>query len=280
MSEIPHRFHFVFGLQPQTEPFHLAHYLCLESCRRINTPEAIVFHYHHEPRGPWWDRIRPYLTLSRIEPEGFVTGSPRYLEHDEGRLIRRLGLDYAHQSDFLRLKVLIEHGGVYADIDTLFVNPLPAALYAQPFVIGEEDPVAPLGADRAEPSLCNALLMARPGSGFARAWLARMYEVFDGSWSRHSCTEAARLRAVMPDDVHVAPSRYFYPFMWTANGLANLFERRVPVMEGVLSLHLWSHLWWDPRRIDFSRFHAGLLTEEYVRRGETTYAAAARQFLE
>jgi hypothetical protein len=280
MSEIPRRFHFVFGLRPQTEPFHLAHYLCLESCRRINVPEALLFHYHHEPHGPWWERIRPHLTLSRIEPEAFVTGNPRYLEHEEGRFIRRLGLDYAHQSDFLRLKLLIEHGGVYADIDTLFVNPLPTALYAQSFVIGEEDPVRPLGADRPEASLCNALLMARPGSEFARAWLARMYEVFDGSWSRHSCTEAARLRALMPDDVHVVPSRYFYPYMWTAEGFADLFERLVPVSAGVFSLHLWSHLWWDPRRIDFSRFHAGLLTEEYVRRGETTYAVLARQFLE
>lgn len=280
MPEIPRRFHFVFGLRPQAEPFHLAHYLCLESCRRLNAPEAIVFHCLHEPYGPWWDRIRPHLTLSAIEPERFVTESPRYFDHEEGRLIRKLDLDYAHQSDFIRLKVLLRHGGVYADIDTLFVRPLPERLYERPFVIGEENAVVPLSGRQPEASLCNALLMAPPGSIFAREWLVRMYEVFDGSWSRHSCTEAARLRSAMPDEVHVVPPGCFYSHMWTPEGLADLLERRVPLADEAISLHLWSHLWWDRRRIDFSRFHGGLLTEDYVRRGETTYAALARPFLE
>ena len=51
-------------------------------------------------------------------------------------------------------------------------------------------------------------------------------------------------------------------------------------LEGVCSIHLWSHLWWDERRLDFSTFHAGLLTEEYVRKAETTYSRAACQFLD
>jgi hypothetical protein len=40
---IPNQFHFIFGLRKQREPFHLAHYLCLESCRRVNQPESIRF---------------------------------------------------------------------------------------------------------------------------------------------------------------------------------------------------------------------------------------------
>jgi hypothetical protein len=43
---IPNQFHFVFGLRKQREPFHLAHYLCLESCRCVNQPESIRFYYH------------------------------------------------------------------------------------------------------------------------------------------------------------------------------------------------------------------------------------------
>lgn len=277
--EIPRRFHFVFGLRPQTTPFHLAHFLCLESCRQVNEPEEIVFHYHHEPWGPYWERIRPHLTLSRVEPEAFVVESRRYFEHPEGRFIRLHALEYAHQSDFLRLKLLIAHGGVYADIDTLFVNPLPAGLYRQPFVIGEEDPIAPQGTGELEASLCNALLMAARASRFARVWLERMYDVFDGTWSRHSCTEAARLARVMSGEVHVVPSRFFYRHMWTREGLANLFERLDPDTDGIYSLHLWSHLWWSRQRTDFSHFHGGLLTEEYVRAGHTTYAALARRFL-
>ena len=276
---IPRQFHFVFGLLPQVAPFHVAHYLCLESCREINRPEAIVFHCHHEPWGPWWDRIRPHLTLSRIEPEAFVAGSLKYLAHAEGRFIRKAGLDYAHHSDFIRLKLLLARGGVYADIDTLFVRPLPDDLFTNAFVIGEEDPVAPRGTDRCERSLCNALMLSQAHSRFAEAWLARMYDAFDGTWSRHSCTEAARLARVMPEDVRVVPSHLFYPLMWTREGLADLFERQGPLPADTCSVHLWSHLWWDEWRTDFSTFHAGLLTEEYVRHGETTYAALAKPFL-
>lgn len=279
MPEIPRRFHFIFGLRPQTEPFHIAHYLCLESCRQVNRPEQIVFHCHNEPWGEWWERIRPHLDLQPIEPEPFVTSSPRYLDHQEGRFIRAHRLDYAHQSDFLRLRILLEHGGVYADIDTLFVNRMPPAFYAWPFVIGEEDPVTPSGSERPERSLCNAFLMSPPGSRYARTWLARMYEVFDGTWSRHSCTEAARVQQEMPESVHVVPARCFYRHMWTREGIADLFERLDSDTEGVYSLHLWSHLWWEQGRTDFSRFHAGLLTEDYVRNASTTYATLARRFL-
>jgi hypothetical protein len=279
VSEIPRVFHFVFGLRPQAEAFPLAYYLCLESCRRVQEPDALAFHCHHEPHGPWWDRIRPHLTLTRIEPEAFVVGNPRYLDHNEGQFIRRTGLDYAHQSDFIRLKVLLAHGGVYADIDTLFVRPFPDAFYRESFVIGEEDPVVPHGGGPAQASLCNAILMARSGSAFAQEWLARMYRVFDGSWSRHSCTEAARLRDECPGDVRVVRSDYFYPHMWTPEGLANLFERRAPLPDVTVSVHLWSHLWWEKHRVDFSRFHGGLLTEAYVRHADTTYAELARPFL-
>ena len=51
MTTVPNRFHFVFGLKPQTEPFHIAHYLCLQSCLQVNSPDRIDFYYHFEPEG-------------------------------------------------------------------------------------------------------------------------------------------------------------------------------------------------------------------------------------
>lgn len=44
-ADVPSRFHFVFGFKLKSEPFHVVFCLCLESCRRINRPEAIHFHY-------------------------------------------------------------------------------------------------------------------------------------------------------------------------------------------------------------------------------------------
>lgn len=280
VRRIPNRFHFIFGLKPQIEPFHVAHFLCLESCIQVNQPDNIDFHYHHEPYGEWWDRIRPELDLHRVEPESFVRDHPSYFDHWEGQFIKSWNLDYAHQSDFLRLKILLEHGGVYADMDTIFVRPLSPPLFDQEFVIGEEDPV--MGPDDYEPRdlLCNAFLMSAPGAEFGRTWLERMYRVFDGTWSRHSCDEAARLRAQAPHSVHVVPKRQLYKHPCTPEGIRTLLEDLDSDLEDVYSMHLWAHMWWSRLRTDFSTFHAGRLTEEYIRDVDTTYNIVARRYLD
>jgi hypothetical protein len=279
MAENSAVFHFVFGLKPQREPMHIVHYLCLESCRRVNQPGAIFFHYRHEPHGPWWDRIRPHLTLQPISAAVAIPDATRYDATAEGRLIRDAGWTYAHEADFLRLSILLGAGGVYADMDTLFVAPLPAHLFAKPFVIGEE---APLPGDDGvlRPSLCNAILMSSPGSEFARRWLDAMGRVFDGTWSRHSCQEAVRLWADAPDDVHVVPQSYFYKHAATQRGVRTLLEGFDPDVAGVCSLHLWAHLWWDAWRTDFTTLHAESIDEDYVRTRRTTYAVLARRFLD
>ena len=272
-------FHFVFGLAPQREPLHLVHYLCLESCRRVNRPEAICFHYRHEPHGPWWDRIKPQLTLRRVAEASAIPDAGSYDATLEGRLIRERGWTYAHEADFLRLSILLEEGGVYADMDTLFVHPLPTHWLAKPCVLGEEEPLP--GADGVlRVSLCNALIVAQPGAAFARVWLERMAQVFDGTWSRHSNQEAVRLWAEMPEAIHVLPQSCFYRHAATPRGVRSLLEGHEPDVAGVYSLHLWAHLWWDAWRTDFTTLHAGDVDEDYVRTRKTTYAVLARKFLD
>lgn len=280
MSRIPRKFHFVFGLKPQLEPFHVAYYLCLESCRQINQPAQIYFHYHYEPFGAYWERIKPFLILNPVNLESFITESKRYSDTSEGVFIKKMGLDYAHQSDFTRLKVLLEHGGVYADIDTLFVNPLPGFLFDKPFVLGEEAPVQTHQETKPQISLCNAFIMSEPGAIFGRFWLDLMYRVFDGTWSRHSCQTPATLQQQIPDTIFVAPQHYFYKHMFTPEGIATLLEGMDSEVNEVYSMHLWAHLWWDEKRTDFSRFHHGLLTESHIRTVDTTYNRIARRYLD
>lgn len=279
MLRVPLKFHFVFGLKPQREPFHLAHYLCLKSCLMVNQPEQMVFHYHYEPYGPYWEAIKPHLTMKRVELESFVIGSHCYDETQEGTFIKQMQLDYAHQSDFIRLKALLEEGGVYADIDTLFVNPLPPHLFEHSFVLGDEGRVEAEPGQEAHPSLCNAFIVSEPQAVFGRFWLDLMYRVFDGTWSRHSCETPARLQQQIPHTIWVAPQRYFYKHLWTREGIATLLEKLDSNFHEVYSMHLWAHLWWDEGRRDFSNFHSGLLTEEHIRTVDTTYNVVARRFL-
>ncbi|HQT94590.1 MAG TPA: glycosyltransferase [Thermoanaerobaculaceae bacterium] len=271
---VPNIFHFVFGLRKQTEPFHLCHYLAIESCARVNGPDAIYLHYHHEPWGEYWDRVRHRVRLERVE---LVRRVARHRYGWRNRDCKRYA--YAHHADFIRLDALIERGGVYADIDTIFVNPIPAELRERDMVLGREDDIVDQTTGETKRSLCNALIMCAPGAEFAVRWRASLDGAFDGSWSGHSTLLPQRLAEEDPQLVHIEPARSFYPHMWTREGLHTLLEGCDPDFAGIYSMHLWSHLWWEEGRRDFSDFHAGLLTEDYVRNVATTYGLVARRFL-
>ena len=272
-------FHFIFGLREQTEPFHLLHYLCLASCAAVNAPDAIHFHYRHEPFGPRWERIKPHLQLHRVGDRVAGYAPERYRDSDEGRTIEKLGLGYAHESDFLRLDILLEHGGVYADMDSLFVRRYPDAWFGREFAIGEEH--APLMPGRTlQPSLCNAVLFSQPGARFARQWRKRMSDAFDGRWSEHSCLEAARIWRQMPNAVHVLPTDYFYRYGSTVAGLQTLLEESDVDHADLYSIHLWAHLWWDAARTDFSQVHADQINEAWIRERDCTLARLARPYLD
>jgi glycosyltransferase involved in cell wall biosynthesis len=270
---IPRIAHFVFGLKPQDEPFHFMHYVSLESCRRVLQPERIYFHHKDLPWGTWWDRIRPHLTLNEVDDVEEVLGA----DYLPGRVPAEYR--YAHHADFIRLDALIEHGGVYADIDTIFLRPFPDELFDAPFVIGREPAVPDERTSEVKPSLCNALLMAEPGAEFAREWRARIAGALNGTWSNHSGFLAERLSRLLPEQVHVEPQVSFFPCPPSETGLSQLLHERVALPAGALSVHLWAHLWWDRRRLDFSRAHGGRCTPSFLRGARTTLADITRPYL-
>jgi hypothetical protein len=273
MKRIPRIFHFVFGLSLQTEPFHLMHYLCIASCVGVNKPDAVMFHYHHLPWGPWWDRTVPLVQLNRIEPDKYISS----FTYPDANICQ---YRYAHLADVARLEILIECGGVYADIDTVFVNEFPDSLFENSFVMGLEKVDWTAAAARAAGgSLCNALIMGERGADFARLWLARMFEDFDGTWSRHSTYLPYQLSREHPELIHVEPEQSFFSYDWSRDGIKGIFSGPWKDNDAVYSIHLWSHMWWDRNRINTSYFHSGRLTPEYVRFSRSAYAELARKFL-
>ncbi|MEE2776574.1 MAG: glycosyltransferase [Acidobacteriota bacterium] len=266
MAGIPRIAHFVFGLRPQRLTFHPLHYAAIESCRQVVRPEKIVLHYHSLPFGALWEEIRPHLELVRVE---------RPVEIDRARYDDRLvpeAYRYAHQADFVRLDALIEHGGLYADIDTIFLRPPPEHLWEESFVIGREPPVVDEHTGNVKPSLCNALLMAEPGSLFARTWRERMEGALDGSWSNHSGFLAQQLSEELPDEIHVEPEATFFPVRSTPEGIARLFAEEPLDTGEASSLHLWQHMWWEEDRVDFSTHHAEELTVTRIHRSSSGLA--------
>ena len=269
---IPRIFHFIFGLREQTEPFHLLHYLALASCLQVNRPEKIILHCRHEPWGRLWDEIRPFLEVRFLQEKTFVE-QYRYQSHTIARY------SYAHEADYFRLAILLQHGGVYADMDTLFLRPMPASFYTAPARMGMEriddsQCDAALGG-----SLCNALIMAEQGSSFIREWLKRMPEEFNGSWSSHSTFLPFRISQQYPEWIEVEGENSFFKLDWSREGIRDLFNRRRTDLDDAYSLHLWAHLWWERSRGDFTWFHAARVTPAYVLRARTTFAEWSRPYL-
>ncbi|WP_436794246.1 glycosyltransferase [Actinospongicola halichondriae] len=271
-AQIPRIVHFVFGLREQDEPFHLVHYLAIASCAAVVEPVEIHLHCHHLPYGFYWDLARRLVTLHRIERPAIAAHA-----YDDAVVAR---YSYAHEADVIRLDVLAEHGGMYADIDTLFVHTPPASLWDEDCVIGREKDVVDQRTGVERTSVSNALIMARPGSAFVREWRAQIEAAFDGSWSAHSCLLADDLAQARPDQVRVEPERTFHHFPPTPGGLRRLLVDCEDRLDGIVSIHLAAHLWWEERRVDFVReVHAREIDEDWVRSRSTTYALAAAPFL-
>jgi hypothetical protein len=257
-------------MRPQDEPFHLVHYLAIASCIAVVEPSEVILHCHELPYGTYWDLIRPQVTLHRVGRVGTV---------DDHAYNPTIGpYDYAHHADFVRLDALTEWGGIYADIDTLFVAPIPEHCWEAPAVIGREADIVVQATGASRPSSSNALLMAQPGSRFVTEWREQITAAFDGSWSAHSCELGHDLAVSMPEDVLIETQRRFHAFEPTPEGIGNLFERSVD-LDGISSMHLMAHLWWSDDRRDFSRVHASMIDEAWMRDTEVTYARAARRFL-
>jgi hypothetical protein len=185
---VPNRCFFVF-LGPMK--FSLVNYLAVRSAAEINKPESLLIYYETHPEGPWWERAREYVTdLIQVDPPRFIGSFA--VEHP------------AHQSDLVRLTCLLRDGGVYLDLDVLSVRDL-SPLREFSFVIGEE------GIDGRE-GLCNAVMLAEPGSTFVAEWLnghdpeTSRWSGFrarghDEHWDEMSCKYPAYLAALFPGDI-------------------------------------------------------------------------------
>jgi hypothetical protein len=167
---------------------------------------------------------------------------------------------------------LFRHGGIYTDIDTVFIRRFPDELRACSFVAERETDL------NDEASVGNAALAAEPGAVFAKRWREAMAGALDG-WSDHSTMLPAHLAAANPAEVHLEPTVTFYPFGYTPLDLLRLLQADEPGPLEAISVHLWEHLWRDEWRTDFSTFHAGMVTLEDIREVDTTLFRLLRPFL-
>ena len=251
---IPNKYHFVFGLKKQTEEFHIMFYLSLKSCLDVMNPHSINFWYDNEPYGKYWDKIKPYLNLKQIETPKEIYGKP--IPH------------YAQAADIIRLQVLIEEGGIYADIDTMFIKPYPKEGFHKQFIMGHEAPN----------QLCNALMMSEKNAEFPKIWLSEFEHAFVGGnpgdlgWNTHSQILSTKLASQYPYLITTVDNMPFFSFDYHQNsGIKAIYDTDTKLDPNAFSLHLWEN------SAGMDRLNK--LNEEYIKNVDTTYNKLARRFL-
>jgi hypothetical protein len=229
------------------EPFSLTSYLAIASCVKVNRPALIRFYFDEEPWGVWWELARPHLELVPMRAPREIRG-------------RALGRE-AHQSDAARLEILLDHGGIYLDLDVICLRPfLP--LQNESVVMGEEQGVG----------LCNAVILARKGAPFLRRWLDAYADFDKEDWNTHSVRLPALLAREQPGEVKVLDDhRFFWPMYWPQH-LEKFFRGKgSSFCSDSYCVHLWTSL---------SHEYLDEITPRTIWEKESEFCVLARRFLD
>jgi hypothetical protein len=213
---IPNICHFVFGFKEQNEEFLFCYYLAVYSAYIVNKPDKINFFYHHEPHGPWWEKLKkiPCIFLVHIPIP----------THIGKKIIKKV----AHKADWIRMNVLYQYGGIYLDIDSICIKPWKDLL-KEKVVLATQIPI---------PGICNAIMMTEPQSEFFKIWLDRYEGPFNpDGWEESSIFLPLEIMITNFDKVTMKnPDTFFIPHFKETE---KIFVLPQEIPKNLVALHLW-----------------------------------------
>jgi GT2 family glycosyltransferase len=250
---IPNIIHFIYGFKKNNPDLELFKYIAIKSAIEVNRPDQVFFYYKYEPTGPYWEKIKPLLTLRPVEPPQEIFGNK--IEH------------FAHQSDVMRLKVLNEFGGIYLDIDTISLRPLNEFRNYE-FVMGMQGD---------NYGLCNAVMMAKPQSEFGLKWYDS-YRDFRGNGNQHWDEHSVKLPLTLSKQIPVtmlSKDSWFYP-LWSPMPHI-LFNDKLDIDEcrSIFANSYCIHLWESFMFVDYLK----KFDRRTIMNSDTLYNLMARKFI-
>lgn len=247
---IPNKLHYVYINE---RPWKLHHYLSVKSAIEKAKVEEVTIWLDKEPEGEWWEKTKPLVTLSFVDPPSSIFGIPI--------------TEPAHKSDVIRLQVLIQEGGIYADTDVIFIKPF-TDLLDNKFVMGQQG----VGG---EEGLCPATMLSEPNSEFARYWLAGFKHSFKGgppgssTWCTHSVQYPKFLAIVHPDLLTIVSHKAFFWPLYHQFHMEALFKFNYK-FEEAYSHHLWE---------SSGKTYLDNMTVEQIKKGGTTFTELVKDLL-
>lgn len=209
---------FWFGGYPHGMPF--LHYLSLKSCLLKNNPDSTTLVCDQRPQGLYWDELKHQVTVRLVEPDSRFTNQ--------------------NNSNLQRFQVLKDFGGVYSDLDMLFVNPLPDELFQESFVASGKQYLG--GFD-----CCDAFMMAEKNSTLLDLWTRSVTHKVETGQNATEETIAGSIRVgdhfrTEEHDCLILPEKALYSVSPLPMSVIHFLERREVDTEGVYAFHLWGHL--------------------------------------
>jgi len=248
---ISNTFHFVYIKE---RPWKLHHYLSVKSAAVRSGAERVVIWCDEKPEGHYWDMTEPLVEVQRVKAPTEIFGKPI--------------TQPAHKSDVIRLQVLIEHGGIYADTDVIVVKPFTELLDNQ-FVMGQQNVQGSEG-------LCPATMLSKKGSVFAKTWLAGFKDTFGGgppgspTWCTHSVNLPAYLANTMQEHITIADHEAFFWPLYHPKGVKDIFETPNYQAPKAYSIHLWE---------SSGKKYLDEMTEEKIKEGNNLFSNITKNLL-
>jgi hypothetical protein len=249
---IPNQLHYVH-LSNSGRPWKLHHHLSVKSAYVRSGVDKINIWVDKEPTGEWWEKTKPLVEVILIKPPSEIFGIPITQQ--------------AHKSDVLRLQILLEHGGIYVDTDTIFVKSYKLLLDNK-FVLGQQ------GLNGVE-GLCPAVILSEPNSIFGQYWLAGFKDSFKGgppgsdTWCTHSVEYPSWLSKHIPDQITILNHETFFWPLYHQNHIEVMFEQK-HIFPNAYSHHLWE---------SSGKKYLDELTEDIILNKDTTFTNLIKTLL-
>lgn len=220
---IPRKVHFIWISSPDygVPKFGFIEWLAVRSVLKTNPEFPVTIWTDHEPAGKYWAAVRDRVAVNPIEAPDEVFGNP--IPHP------------AHKCDWLRLKVMQEHGGVYLDLDTITVCDIGPLMTPPATMVAET-------AHGVTQGLCNAFIASEPNTEFIADWIEKFREFRSMGRDQYWAESAVKWPHELwrkGADVYTMPATAFFKPDWTPEGIAAMFDRVVEFPHAI-GFHLWS----------------------------------------
>ena len=137
------------------------------------------------------------------------------------------------------MRKLLEHGGIYLDIDVWTNKSYNDLLNTnKSCIMGYQ------AKNTNMEGLCNAVILAKPNSEFINIWIQQYVNFNNEEWDKHSVFLPKILASKYPELIDIKPQNSFFPVSWWEfDVLFKKSQQNNNLLDNSYCIHLWeSHL--------------------------------------